>query len=103
MADLKPKYPTNLHRGGHFDNDAVSSDPIVINRDEYLNEIPVDRPDHDENVPSVTGGFDRYCASDDGLDVLGGCNVIPYDANKVTPVAETVIIEAGRADRGRES
>ena len=101
MADLKPKYPTNLHRGGHFDNDAVSSDPIVINRDEYLNEIPVDRPDHDENVPSVTGSFGRYCAGDDGLNVMGGC--VTFGPEDCAPKGETVIIEAGRAQRGRDS
>jgi hypothetical protein len=86
--------------GRQFANDSATPEPISVSRDKYENEVPSDRPMHENTTPAKgSWSFDEGHYSDDNN---GGYS--PYGVSvKDRGQTSTVYVDNSRADRGRES
>ena len=86
-----------------FANDSMTPAPISVSRDKYQNEIPTDKPMHDNTTPGE-GSFDWQCghyATDFNAGFSSyGRSVEDKGQN---PSSSTISVDNSRADRGKES
>lgn len=89
--------------GRQFANDFATPDPISVSRDKYQDEIPSDRPYHENTTPSHSNPM--YVGRQYSDDWMGGYD--PYGVSVAdrgkTPLREQVAVNPNSADRGRES
>ena len=81
---------------GQFADDSMTPDPISISRDKYGNEIPTDKPMHDNSTPGV--GSWSWDENHYANDPKGGVSVAPPSLS-----SERITVDNSRADRGMES
>jgi len=86
-----------------FANDVATPDPIAVNRDQYKDEMPTDRPYHmnttpEHSNPTYTGR--QY--SDDWMGGFENYGVSVADRGQ-SPSKEVVSVNPNSADRGKES
>ncbi len=88
---------------GQYSEQAAS---INVRRDQYQNEVPVDKPNHENPTPGegcwqwegkqysedFQGGFGKY-----------GVVLKDEDNRGLHPEAERIIVDIGRSNRGQES
>jgi hypothetical protein len=99
---IAPRVPP--YDGGQFARDSMTPEEIGVRRDQYWNEIPMDRPSHDNTTPEhsnplyVGRQFDTLVTSPTG----GGYGVMVEDKGQ-TPSKTSVNVNIHRADRGPEN
>jgi len=100
--NLKPKFPSNS--GRQFADDSMTPAEISVSYDECNNEMAADRPNHAEITPGK-GELDYYRPQyDDGPGKSGyGSYGVAVKDHGQNPEVERTSVNAGRADRGRES
>lgn len=81
--------------GRQFANDSMTPDPIGVSRNEHMDEMPSDRPMHEDSTPGHSNP--AYTGRQYNTDVKGGKDV------GAAPKATTVGINNNRADRGPEN
>ena len=113
---IAPKVPP--YDGGQFARDSMTPPEITINRDQYWNEIPSDRPYHNESSAMTTSPGD-YTA-----DLQGQRNAVNYGGRQFdtivrspqgnqygaattdlgqSPGKSQVSVNPNSADRGKDS
>ena len=89
--------------GRQFANDSMTPDPISVSRDEYKDEIPSDRPMHENTTPGMSAGlYKGRHYSDDWMGGFRSYGVSVKD-NGQSPSKESADVSIHRADRGKES
>lgn len=83
--------------GNQFADDSMTPSPISVSRDKYQDEIPSDRPMHDNTTPG-NGGF-NWDAGHYATD-FSSYGVAVGDKGKT---ATTVDVNPHAANRGKES
>lgn len=85
-------------------DDSMTPAPISVSRDKYKNEIPSDRPMHNE-ATAGEGGFNFSGNQYDDSPGKGGFGSYGKSVNDLgqNPQVERTSVDNSRADRGRES
>jgi hypothetical protein len=81
--------------GRQFADDSMTPDPIKVSRDKYMDEIPSDRPMHENTTPGHSNPAYTGRQYDD--DVKSGTNV------GAAPKATVQGVAGDKADRGPEN
>lgn len=84
----------------------AESEYIEVRRDQWGNEMPQDWPNHREATTGLGAPGDRQFASNSQSTGYGkneGLNVIEYGTGAAFDMAERVVVDVSRADRGKES
>jgi len=93
-----------MSKGDQFaDTDKLTAS-FNIKRDQYGNEIPVDKPEHSNATPEE-GDF-HWDGNQYADDFNGGFNkygVVVNDDRGQHPKVERITVDAGQAKRGEES
>lgn len=82
--------------GRQFANDSMTPDPISVSRNQYKDEIPSDRPMHEDSTPGHSNP--GYTGRQYNTDVKPGSAVSGGAASK-----QVVDVDVHRADRGKEA
>jgi hypothetical protein len=98
---IMPQVPA--YDGGQFARDSMTPSEIQVTRDKYEDEIPTDRPYHENTTPAHSNPM--YVGRQYSDDWMGGYD--PYGVSTVdrgkTPMKEQISINPNSADRGKES
>jgi hypothetical protein len=85
---------------GQFANDSMTPSPLTVTRDQYMNEVPTDKPMHTDSTPGMgSWSFDEGHYSDDFKGGYSGYGVSVTPSNSV----ERTTVDNSKADRGKES
>jgi len=87
--------------GRQFANDSMTPEPISVSRDQYQNEIPSDKPMHDNTTPGK-GSF-AWSEGHYSTDFNAGFSGYGQSVKDKGQSASTVYVDNSRADRGKES
>jgi hypothetical protein len=79
-----------------FANDSMTPEPISVSRDSYKDEIPSDRPMHEECTPGHSNPL--YSGRQYAPAIMSGAAVSSPGVSK-----EAVSISVHKADRGDEN
>ena len=88
--------------GKQFADDSMTPSPITVNRDQFMNELPSDKPMHTDNTAgegAFNWGGNQY---DDGPS-KGGSKSYGRSMSGYSGTAEKMSVDVSRADRGREA
>lgn len=86
--------------GRQFANDSMTPDPISVSRNEYKDEMPSDRPMHDDTTPGHSNP--QYTGRHYSDDFNGGFK--PYGKSVgEAPKATSQSISGDKANRGDEA
>jgi len=89
--------------GRQFANDSATPEPISVSRNEFKDEIPTDRPMHDNTTPEHSNqAYTGRQYSDDWRGGYDNYGVSVADQGQ-SPSREQTTINPNSADRGRES
>jgi len=83
--------------GRQFADDAMTPEPISVSRDAAMDEIPTDRPMHENTTPGESGGLYQ------GLHYAKDFKSYGVEVASVAPSRETMDVNVHKADRGSES
>ena len=89
--------------GRQFANDSMTPEPIAVRRDKYDDEIPTDRPEHENTTPGMSQAL--YVGRQYSSDWMGGFDAYGVSVKDMgkTPSRETMSVNPNSADRGRDS
>ncbi len=89
--------------GRQFANDSMTPPPISVSRNEFKDEIPSDRPSHENTTPEHSNP--QYTGRQYSDDWRGGFT--PYGKSVTdmgqSPSKKVVDVDVRRADKGPES
>lgn len=89
--------------GRQFANDSMTPEPISVRRDKFNDEIPSDRPMHENTTPGMSQSlYEGRHYSDDWMGGFESYGVSVKDMGK-TPVREQVSVNPNSATRGKDS
>ena len=84
--------------GRQFANDSMTPSPISVSRDKYDDEIPSDRPEHENTTPGMTASL--YTGGHYADDFPGGYGKSVEDKGQ-SPSKEKVDADVHGANRGK--
>lgn len=88
--------------GRQFANDSMTPEPIDVSRDKFKNEIPSDRPCHDDTTPGHSN--ESYVGRQFDTQVKEGTGYGVSVAGKgQSPSRETADVNVHSADRGKDA
>jgi hypothetical protein len=87
--------------GRQFANDVATPDPIAVSRDQYQDEIPTDRPSHENTTPGLSASM--YTGRHYSDDFMGGYENYGVSVGSKGASKETITVNPNSADRGKES
>lgn len=88
--------------GRQFANDAATPDPISVSRDGHKNEIPSDRPYHDDTTPGHSNSLYVGRQFDTIVKEGTGYGVSVTDKGQ-SPSREVTSVDVHGADRGKDA
>lgn len=87
-----------MPKQNQFANDSMTPPPIEVNRNKEMDEIPVDRPMHDNATPEQNGPL--YFGDHYSYEFLNGYGV---EVGKKEPSKETTATSGDQMERGKEN
>ena len=87
--------------GRQFANDSATPDPISVSRNQYKDEIPTDRTNHEDCTPGHSNPM--YVGRQYSDDWNGGYENYGVSVGSSGPSKEQTTINPNSADRGKES
>lgn len=114
QPNVQPQYPDC--QGRQFAGDAATPDYLDVNYDAFNNEQAQDRPFHMDKLAGDAGRFGYNNPSKTSLsgaqsatgrqyadDFKGGYSSYGVPVDGSAPVVEKIMVDASRADRGKDS
>lgn len=84
--------------GRQFANDSMTPSPISVSRNQYKDEIPSDRPEHENTTPEHSNSL--YGGNQYAPQMNYGVSVTDMGQS---PSRKTVDVDVHKADKGKES